>query len=158
MTQPSVTIRPFRPDDLPACAELFHQTVQQATGAAYSAAQRQAWSPSIPDPAFWSKRLAGQQIWVAQSAAGLQGFITLTDEGLIDFAFVHHAAVGRGVGKALYAALLVGARARGLTRLTTEASHIARPFFQALGFTVLCKNEVWLDGVMLENFSMWTAI
>ena len=114
-----------------------------------------AWAPEIPDPAAWHERMAGRHTLVADESGEVVGFAELED-GHLDMLYCRADAVGRGVGSLLYAA--VEERARGLGRISTEASITARPFFGRRGFAVLRRNTVWREGTALTNFSMQKAL
>ena len=64
------------------------------------------------------------------------------------------AAQGQGLAGALLAAAETAARASGMTRLTTEASHAARPVFHRAGFRTLYPRTLWRAGQWLHNTAM----
>lgn len=150
----NVHIRRFRESDAAATARVFFDAVHRATRSFYDAAQRQAWAPRIPDTDAWHARIAPQIAYVAERDGVVIGFMTLRTDGHLDLAFVVPEAVGQGVAKALYDAILREALAAGITRLTTEASLMARPFFERQGWTVQCEQTVERDGVTLTRFLM----
>ena len=76
------------------------------------------------------------------------------DDGYLDFAYVAPDAMGQGVAKALYDAILAVAEKAGLARLTSEASHLARRFFERQGWRVVEEQSVARNGVTLTNFRM----
>ncbi|XWN30876.1 MAG: GNAT family N-acetyltransferase [Devosia sp.] len=151
-------VRPLVESDLLETATLFHETVQQATAADYSKEERNAWSPAPIDPEVWRRRLDGQQGFVAEADGIIVGFMTLGEGGYIDFAFVHHDHIGKGIGKALFAAVENAARQEGEQRLWAMVSRTAKPFFLGLGFSLVRVNTVARNGVSLENFEMARAI
>ena len=59
-----------------------------------------------------------------------------------------------GVASALYGAMLQDARAGGLDRLTTDASHLAQRFLERRGWRVTAPETVMRNGVPLERFGM----
>ena len=75
-TRWAVTLRPYRPDDCPALAALFYQTVHTVNAAHYTPAQLDAWAPrrrsgprrlgrelpGAPDPCSRAGREAGR-LW-----------------------------------------------------------------------------------------------
>src|SRR5262249_56575361 len=61
---------------------------------------------------------------------------------------------GRGIGRQLLAAIGVEARRTGLTRLITEASITAGPFFEAQGFKVVAPQVVTCRGAEFVNYRM----
>ena len=149
-----LTIRAYEPRDARATARLFHETVRDATTTGYTAAQRQAWSPEMPDIAPWHERLAGANTLLAEDGDGLAGFMSLTDDGYLDLAFVRADKVGTGIAKTLYDVLTDHARAAGLTVLTKDASHMARRFFQRQGWRVTKEQTQSRRGETLVNYRM----
>ena len=130
-------IRAYGPGDLAAIARLFHQTVHGVGARYYEREQLDAWAPGDLDPAAWEPRLARNFARVAEEDGAVVGFAELSPEGLVDMLYVHKDHQGRGVASALLAELESRARAAGHARLTTNASRVAKPFFQRRGFAVL---------------------
>ena len=81
-------------------------------------------------------------------------FIDLEPDGHIDRLFCGPEAVGRGIASRLYQALETAARAQDIERLFTEASELARRFFERKGFTVLQRQDKILRGVPIHNYRM----
>ena len=81
-------------------------------------------------------------------------FIDLEPDGDIDRLFCAPEAAGRGVASRLYESLETAARAQGIERLFTEASELARRFFERKGFTVLQRQDKILRGVPIHNYRM----
>ena len=149
-----VRIRGFEKADARAAARVLYDSVHGATASAYDAAERRAWAPEPPDGPTWLARLSGHTTLVAERAGMVIGFMSLSDDGCIDLAYVAPGDVGTGVGGRLYDAIVAEARRRGLTALRTDASHIARPFFERRGWAVVRRRTVERNGVTLINFLM----
>ena len=60
----------------------------------------------------------------------LVGFASLTDEGALDFLYVHKDFQGKGIATALLKQVERIARKKGMAMLRTEASITARGFFE----------------------------
>lgn len=148
------TIRRFQDEDALATATLFHRSVHELTQDHYDQAQRDAWAPQIPEKAAWLNRLKPQSVFVAEQESGIVGFMTLTQDGYLDLAFVAPGASRQGVGAMLYEAINAEATVLGLKRMHAEASHLARPFFERQGWAVLKEQTVHRNGVALMNFAM----
>lgn len=149
-----VRIRRFRDADAAATAQVFYDSVHHATQGFYDDAQRQAWAPRVPDLEPWLARIKAQTAIVAERNGAVIGLMTLRDDGYLDLAYVVPDAVGQGIAKALYDAILADARKAGLARLTSEASHLARCFFERQGWRVIEEQSVARNGVALTNFRM----
>ena len=78
----------------------------------------------------------------------------LEPDGHIDRLYSAPEAAGRGVASRLYDATEAAARAQGISRLFTEASELARRFFERKGFTVLERQDNILHGVPIHNYRM----
>ena len=147
-------IRPFRDDDARATAQIFFDSIRLGTQTYYDEAQRNAWAPRVPEATKWLDRLKSQTVLVAKRQGRVAGFMTLTAEGYIDLAFVAPDLLGQGIGKALYDSILSEAVKSGVPRLTTEASHLARAFFERQGWSVVKPQTVVRGGVSIPNFAM----
>jgi len=135
-------------------ADLFHQSVHAIDPAIYTPEQKEAWAPTPPDYAAWSKRLDDKRPFVAIIDGSVAGFIELDSDGHIDCAYTHPSFQGMGVASALYKHLVAEARIRNMVRLYVEASLIAKPFFEHRGFSVIKENTLQRNAVTLVNFIM----
>jgi len=149
-----LTIRAYEPEDARGTATLFHETARDAAGSGYDLVQRRAWSPDRPDLGPWHERLAGATTVLAEDGDELVGFMSLRDDRYLDLAFVRADRIGSGVAKTLYDHLIGRARAAGSRTLTTDASHMARRFFERQGWYVTRVQTQIRQRVELTNFRM----
>jgi len=154
MADRGMKIRNYRDDDAVEIAQLFHGAVHALIDARYTAEELEAWAPTPPDHSHWRERLALKKPYVAEREGEIVGFIELEDDGHIDCFYTHRDHQRRGVGRRLYDHLLRKADARGIRDLHVEASDIARPFFERVGFVLEKENRIERDGQVLRNFSM----
>jgi len=147
-------IRRYLESDTPQLAELFFNSVRDGTAGHYSEEQRRAWAPSVPDTEKLRSRLVPIIVFVAEDTSGIVGFITLDDTGYIDLAFVRPDRICTGVGSVLYEQVEQAALSQDLPRLFTNASKLAKPFFEKHGWSVRKQQEVDHRGVMLTNYRM----
>ena len=147
------TLRPYLPEDCPALAHLFYETVHTACAADYTPAQLEAWAPgSGPDLAAWDASFQAHTTLVAEIGGRLAGFGDLDPvTGYLDLLYVSKDFQRRGVATALCNALEQASRARPFS---THASRTARPFFEKRGYRVLRSQQVERRGQQLENFVM----
>ena len=152
-------LRPYRPVDADALAQIYFDAVRIGAAPKYSAAALAAWAPERPKAAVWAARLKGLITLVASDTAPI-GFMSLCPTGLLDLAYVAPEWRGKGVADALHAAILVQAQARALNlpALTTEASLMAHPFFLRMGWQMVAAQTAVRNGVSLENFRMSLAL
>ena len=151
----AVTLRPYRPEDCPALAALFYETVHTVNAAHYTPAQLNAWAPACgPDLAAWDKSFRAHRTLVAELDGRLAGFGDLDPAaGYLDRLYVHKDLQGRGVATALCNAL----EEASAGPVVTHASVTARPFFARRGYRVLRAQQVERRGVTLANYVMEKA-
>ncbi len=148
----SLSLRPYRSDDLDAVIAVFLESVQKVAAKDYSPDQIKAWAQVDPDK--WAARLLARMAWVVTVEQQIVGFSELEADGHLDTLFVHPGYQGRGVATALLDIVEAAARGQGVLRLFTEASITAYPFFERRGFRLINPQIVEVRGQMLQNFRM----
>jgi putative acetyltransferase len=152
MTQ-HVQIRRASPADFDVLGGVFHAAIREGAGQ-YTEAQRAAWSPAPRAGEAWAAHLGAQSVWLGETGGRPLGFLTLTDEGYVDLAYILAEAQGQGLFRRLYDALEGEARRRGIVRLWTDASLHAKGPFEAVGFTAAYAETVERAGEQLKRFRM----
>lgn len=146
-------LRPYRPADKRTLQQLFFDTVHTVNARDYAPEQLDAWAPIEPNREAWA-RLDVQFCFIVEYQKTIVGFASLSQEGLIDFLFVHKDFQGRGIASTLLKQLERIARKKGLAQLSTEASITALGFFEKIGFKPLAENKKIIRGVEFRNFKM----
>ncbi len=137
-------LRPYRGKELEEVLALFYHTVRTVCRQDYTPEQLEAWAPPLDrlDRGRWGGSLQGHFTLVAEDTDGrLAGFADL-DGGYLDRLYVRQDFQGRGVGRALVEALERQARRTGQQTLETHASRTAQPFFQHMGYRLVCRQQV----------------
>jgi putative acetyltransferase len=150
----AVSLRPYVPADAKRCAEIFRASIEELAADDYSADQREAWAARAEDEAAFGQRLAGMLTLIALVGGEAAGFASLKGADEIDMLFVDPEFARLGAGRALVDALTRLAGARGAKRLTTEASDVAKPLFESLGFSAQKRNLVPIGDEWLANTTM----
>ena len=151
----AILVRKFLREDATTLGQIFHRAVNEGAKQHYSSAQRRAWSQCAPSGPDWEARLGDAETFVAERDGSLVGFMSLVIESShLEFAYVAPEAMGAGVSNALYADLEFKARACGLSRLSTDASELARPFFLRQRWRLIERQEIVRHGVTLHNYRM----
>ena len=138
-------IRPYRPSDCGAMAELFYTTVHTVNAADYTPRQLNAWADGQVDLAAWDRSFRAHCTLVAEEGGG-----DITAGGYLDRLYVHHLHQRQGVASALCGRLEETVEGS----VTTHASITARPFFEKRGYRVVKEQQVERHGVLLTNFVM----
>lgn len=155
-----VRIRPYRPGDEGALADVFFKSVRDAGLADYTPEQVCAWAPGPPDPSRFVDGAGDGRLILVAIADGDQviAYADLEDNGHIDHMYCLPGWVGRGVGSLLYDALENQAQVNGTRRLFVEASEAARRLFERKGFEIDHRNVLNVDGVEIHNYTMYKEL
>ena len=146
------SIRRYAPADLDAVIDIYRRAIRETACRDYDPAQIAAWARV--DREAWSRRRLDRPTWIALQGAEAAGFTDLEANGHLDMMFVHPDHQRRGVATALLETAEAAGRQAGLSRIFTEASITARPFFERRGFRVIAAQTVALRGQALANFRM----
>ncbi len=82
------------------------------------------------------------------------GYADVQGNGYIDHFFVSGNQPRQGVGKALMEVIHTEAKRLDITKLTSNVSQTAQPFFERFGFTVVEQKTVIIRDVALRNALM----
>lgn len=147
-------IRPFRNGEELILRDVFYSSVHGIARSHYSQRQLDAWAPRDYAPETWARRIRENQPYVAELDGELVGFADIQRDGYIDQFFVAEKAAGKGVGGALMRRLEQQADSWHLTRLSSNVSLAAQPFFRRFGFRIVQRQTVTISGVSLVNARM----
>jgi putative acetyltransferase len=150
-----VTIRAYETRDAADVADVFYRSVREVALSDYTADQVEAWAPRPVDAEQERRRSGdGRLVLLAVDQGHAVAIIDLEPDGHIDRLYCAPEAAGKGIAAQLYEAIEAAARAQGLRQLFTEASELARRFFERKGFTVLERQDMVLRGVPIHNYRM----
>ena len=148
-------IRPAQTADLTGITRLFFATVNNVNSKDYSAEHIQAWAEAALDQEYWQSKIDSLYFWVAENEDGeLLGFISLTPEGYLDHIFVHDKHQHEGIATALLTILEEKARALGMTKIDSDVSITAKPFFDQQGYVVEKENRKEWKGLVFVTYRM----
>lgn len=147
-------IRLFQPEDTPQIAQLFHNTVRKVNIQDYSLRQVIAWAPDDIYFRDWVTICSSNFTYVAWENDEILGFGELESNGHIDCFYIDAQHQRRGIGSKLYQAIEIKAKQLKNTRLITEASITAKPFFISQGFKIVNPQQVSCRGEIFTNYLM----
>jgi putative acetyltransferase len=147
-------VRKFKSGEELELWQLFHDTIHQVNKSDYTTEQTMAWSPDTPDMERWCTRIHDISPFVVEYEGILLGYADIQPNGYIDHFYVHHQWQRRGVGSLLMRKILEVAKENNISKLFSNVSITARPFFESWGFEVEQEQLVQIRGSILKNFNM----
>jgi len=148
-------IRPFRTRDTEQLAGIFRAAVLHSGAQAYSPAQLEAWAGAADDVKGFGEELARGVTLVAETDQGeTVAFGQLAPEDRVSLLYTAPGFARASYASGIYRMLEDRARVAGVTALHTEASRVARPFFEKQGFELIETEHVRRRGVTFERFRM----
>ncbi len=134
--------------------ELFFNTIHKVNNRDYDQHQIAAWAPLDFDLNLAVEKIRQIEPFVAVADGKIIGYADIQSDGYIDHFYCHHEHQGQGVGRALFSALEAQARSSGTLQMYANVSITARPFFEAMGFSVEKEQRVTVRGQTLTNYRM----
>ena len=142
-------------DDIPALKTLYNDTITTVCAADYNAEQIQAWASTAERTDSLAKRIESQYFIVAESEQGeIVGFASFEGPDYLDMMYVHKDFQFQGVGNSLLTAIREKATELGATRIVSDVSITAKPFFEKHAFRLVKKQTVRIGNVDLTNYKM----
>ncbi len=149
----NILFRWAAPSDFKVLGEVVFDAVRNGASP-YSESQRKAWVAAPRDDAAWHEKLGSQHIIVAVEGESIAGFMSLADQGYVDFAFIRPSFQNSGLFRKLYSRIEKLALDEKQRKLWVHASLTAQPGFSAMGFQIVKSEEVQLGDQMLKRFEM----
>jgi putative acetyltransferase len=149
-----MNIRKAKSTDNQAIRKLFYETITTINAKDYNAQQLETWASGAENKAFWKEQIEKQYFIIAENDEYLIGFASLTLDGYLDFVYVHKNHQKEGIASALFENIWIEANRINLTKIWTDASITARPFFLKKGFVIEKIYTKISRGVAFENAIM----
>ncbi len=143
--------------DIKEVISLFYETVHAINARDYSSAQLDAWASKddqLHKEQLWTESLRNNISYVAHINGTMVGFVDMSHSGYLDRLYVHKDFQRQGVASSLVNMVEFEANKLALTRLSTDASITAKPFFLNRGYQIMQTQNVERNGVTLVNFKM----
>lgn len=147
-------VRLANTDDLDSILKLYADTINNVNNKHYSQEQIEVWISGNSDRELWKRKILEQKFFVAEIENRLIGFGSVTNDGYVDFIFVHKDFQRQGIASSIYDVIEIVAKENNLTKLYADVSIAARPFFKSKGFTVTKFLNIKSGGVEFEDCEM----
>lgn len=149
-----INVRRFRRGDEKELWELFYNTIHNVNIQDYDKDQIAAWAPDDLDINIAIQKFREIDPFVVIKDGKIIGYADIQSDGYIDHFYCHHEFQGQGVGSTLFAALEKEARESGILEMYSNVSITARPFFEAMGFSVEKEQILQMRDQKLRNYRM----
>lgn len=150
-----ITCRKASLADVEEIKSLFADTIMNVNIADYSPEEAADWALCGERKVEWSELVSQLYFIVATDGDGrIVGFAAMTDDGYLDYMFVHKACQGCGVASSLLSVVETHARSRGITEVTSDVSVTALPFFRHRGYVVEKEQKARACKLYLTNYKM----
>ncbi|MBO6515263.1 MAG: GNAT family N-acetyltransferase [Bacteroidia bacterium] len=147
-------LRQATASDLDEMIQLFSDVVSNVNARDYTPEQLKEWLRSSSNTERWQALISEQYVVVAQHGDDLVGFASLTPDAYLDFMYVHKDHQRKGVAQTLYDHLEQQAEETNASKLQSDVSITARPFFERQGFKVVRTNHNQRNKEVLINYRM----
>jgi len=127
-------LRLAKADDVDSIMNLFMETILQINNKDYNLEQIQAWAAAGKKKSRWLKKIKKQYFLLAVSRKKLVGFASLSQDGCLDYLYVHKDYQSRGIAQKMVTHLFEVAQQSNLKEIKSAVSITARPFFEKQGF------------------------
>ncbi len=154
MNNSNISIRLAKLDDLTDMQRIFVDTITTVCTSDYNKQQIKVWVSGVDNKERWEEIMTNQFVLIAENTKEILGFATLTKESYIDLLYVHKDYQRKGIAKILLDRIIKEARQFGHTKLNSDVSKTARPFFAKNGFVQLSEQKNIRKGVELINYKM----
>ena len=146
-----MNLRQYRPEDCLQLARLFYETVHTVNAADYTQAQLNAWACGQVDLAQWNESFLRHYTIIAEETGKILGFGDMDASGYLECLYVDKNSQGQGIATRICDIL---EHQCASSRIWTQASITAVPFFEQRGYQILKKQSVLRRGIELTNYVM----
>ena len=148
-------IRIAKLSDTSELKDLFQNTVLNVNKRDYSLAEVEDWASCGNDLSHIEEMIKTHYFIVAiNRQSQIVGFSSVTQQGYLHSMFVHKGFQGQGIATLLLKEIERYVTMNGITRITSEVSLTARPFFEKKGYIVTKEQKRKANRLSLTNFWM----
>jgi putative acetyltransferase len=149
-----VNVRKAVADDAEALSGLARRSIQIIGATVMDGPQVDFWASSFTK-AKLSSVIANSTVFVVETEGRVGGFanliVTTAGRAELDLLYVDPDYEGRGVARLAIEAVEAQARSRGIDELWADASLLAAPVFEHLGYVVQERYQKYRGGVTFLN-------
>jgi putative acetyltransferase len=148
-------VRKAIPGDVNELKELYFGTITTVSRKDYNEGQVKAWASTTERTETLLRKVNEQYFFVAENDdKKITGFASLDKTGYLDLLYVHKDFQRMAVAKELLKKIIDTAVELNISKLETDASITAKPFFEKHDFVTLQQQTVTINNVDLINYKM----
>lgn len=148
------SIRQATPNDIASILDLYRNTVLTVNRRDYSQAEVEDWASCGETPKI-EEMIKTHYFIVAETfQSQIVGFSSITPQGYLHSMFVHKDFQGKGIATLLLDHIERYAKEQEITKIISEVSLTARPFFEKRGYAVETEQKRQANKLSLTNFWM----
>lgn len=152
-------IRTATPNDIIEIKDLFKNTVLTINRKDYSQMEVEDWASCGDNLPKLNKMLQTHYFIVAVNLQSqIVGFSSITPQGYLHSMFVHRDFQNQGIASLLLNDIEQYASKNKITKITSEVSLTARPFFEKRGYIVEIEQKRQANKLSLTNFQMMKCL
>ena len=136
------------------CIRDSYNTVNQINSQDYNQTQIANWAPADYPIEQAIKKFRELNPFVVIKSEQIIAYADIQEDGYIDHFYCHHEFQRQGVGSLLFAKLEQQAIVSGITKMYSNVSITAKPFFEAKGFKVEKEQLLDMRGQKVKNYRM----
>ncbi|HTC00679.1 MAG TPA: GNAT family N-acetyltransferase [Ferruginibacter sp.] len=137
--------------DIDEIAKLYRDTIIAVNAKDYTKDQIEAWASTYDNQAGWVRRMEEQNFYVAVKENKIIGFASIDKFGYFDLLYVHKDCQRQGIGTKLALKIEQIAKELELNEITVQASVVAKPFLEKLGYKVTGEKHKMVNDVPFTN-------
>jgi len=148
-------IRKATLEDISELKKLYVGTITTINPKDYDEEQIKVWASTAERTESLLRRINEQYFFVAENDdKKITGFASLDKTGYLDLLYVHKDFQRMGVAKQLLQKIINTAIEWNISKLETDASITAKPFFEKNNFKTIRQQTVTINNVDLINYKM----
>jgi putative acetyltransferase len=140
--------------DLEEMKQVYVDTIQTVCKNDYTPEEIAMWSSSVNKTQRWLDVIQTQYVLLAEIEGQIVGYGTLKDSDYIDFFYVHKNFQRRGIADKLLSRLELQAKKHLVSKISSDISITAKPFFEKKGYQVIRRQENQRGEIVLINYKM----
>ncbi|WP_435137705.1 GNAT family N-acetyltransferase [Formosa sp. A9] len=154
----NISIRQATANDIPEITALFKDTITKTCAKDYNDKQLQVWSSGAFETDKWLERINDYYFIVAETSNTIVGFAYLKKGYYLDGLFVHPNYLRQGIASSLLRTIESRVMIEDYPEIRSDVSKTALPFFEAMDFVVIKKQNKSHKGLNFLNYIVAKAL